>query len=298
MTSRAHNPASDIYGRQGVVVRLAYLCGAVVVWILTLGGRLGSRQPVILCYHGVTDAQRAKFERQVKTIGKRADLYLSELDCIRRVFTPPYVCLTFDDAFANLLRNALPATSTRGIPTSVFAVSGNLGRTPSWSMAPGHPDRDEMIMTREELVQASNLVGCGICSHTVSHRALASLPIEEAIAELGDSKIELERITGLPIYDIAAPYGSFTPEVAAAARSVGYQRFLTLEPRPGDSDLASGTIGRYQMSPDVWPIEFRLTIDGAYAWVHRLRRAVRLLRRGRSPQPTAPQSAPVVGSST
>lgn len=298
MSRQVVNSVHGVYGQRGGLVRFAYLLGACGAWVLTLGGRLGSRRAVVLCYHGVTDSSRERFAAHVRIAARRA-VTLADAGGSK----PRGVCFTFDDAFANLLRNALPVMAGAGVPSVVFAVSENLGTTPKWEMREGHPERGERIMTAEELRQAEQFGGCRVQSHTATHARLGVVPIADASEELRRSKAKLEEVLGHSVDEVAAPYGSWTRSVYEAARAMGYARFLTLDPHDllepestaGEKSIVAkrnghgeepylaegrdGLIGRYLMTPETSALEFRLTIDGAYGWVFGLRRWVRRLHR-------------------
>lgn len=260
-----------VYGQRGGLVRAVYLAGALVVWCATLGGRRRTGG-VVLCYHGVSDAQKEMLARHVRIAAKRA-VRLSQVSA-----RPRGVCFTFDDAFANLLRNALPVMAGHGVPSVVFAVSENLGEAPKWEMREGHPERDERIMTGGELREAEGFEGCRVQSHTATHARLGERSEAEATEELRRSRMELAGIVGHTVDAIAAPYGSWTPGVVEAAKGLGYQWFLTLDPLDG-REAGGVLVGRYLMTPETSPIEFRLTIDGAYEWVFAARRMARRMKR-------------------
>jgi peptidoglycan/xylan/chitin deacetylase (PgdA/CDA1 family) len=265
-------------------VRIVYAMVALVVWLLTGGGRLRRRRNVVLCYHGVLADQSPHFERQMRAIKGRtrpvSDLANPSSDRGR-----PNIIVTFDDAFMNLITNAIPALHTHNIPAMIFAVSDNLGERPRWSMPDDHPERFERTMTAEELqaVNQDELITIG--SHSATHPRLDSLERESLDRELRESKSSLETMLGATMTDLALPHGAYNSGVLRAAKGVGYQRIHTLE-----HDLAPGAephvVGRFSASPDLSSLEFRLLIDGAYAWLGSLRRAVRKARghRGHTPQ--------------
>jgi peptidoglycan/xylan/chitin deacetylase (PgdA/CDA1 family) len=274
--SAMDDDSASVYGKRGAVVRVAYLAGALGAWIVSGFGRFGPRGTVVLCYHGVTRAQRPAFEWQMRRLAGRATSVTSLAGATasgRR-----NVCVTFDDAFACLLENALPVMRRHGIAPTVFAVTGNLGRTPQWSIAPTHPEAQEIVMTAAEIERAA-AGGCHFGSHTVNHVDLAAVPPARLREELTQSKAVLERMLGGPVEDFALPFGSYNGDVLAAALAAGYRRTFTLEPAVADdSHVARGAIGRFSMSPDVWRVEFLLTCVGAYAWLGVFRRLVRRMR--------------------
>lgn len=264
-------------------LRIVYAMIALMVWLLTGGGRLRRRRNVVLCYHGVLKDQSTNFERQMRAIKGRArpvsDLANPSSDRGR-----PNIIVTFDDAFMNLITNAIPALRTYNVPAMIFAVSENLGERPRWSMPDDHPERFERTMTAEELQAVSRDERITIGSHSATHPRLDSLERETLDRELRESKSSLESLLDATMTDLALPHGAYNSGVLRAAKGVGYQRIHTLE-----HDLAPGTephvVGRFSASPELSSFEFRLLIDGAYAWLGSLRRAVRKARGQREQAP-------------
>lgn len=320
------------YDKHGALLRVAYLLMALLTWPLVRLLRRGE-QTIVLCYHGVKPHQAARFAWQVRRVAERAvgvpeltasgtprspltscsvgppsparaeqpvrDAGLGGPALLVRTtkspFRSPAVCFTFDDAFANLLDNTLPALRELGVPACIFAVADNLGDRPRWRIAPDHPDADERTMTAEELrrVAESELVTVG--SHTCTHPDLARLAPAELLRELQDSRAKLADLVGRPIDDLALPHGSYTPAVLEAAFAAGYRRVYTLEATP-HTPVGDGpqVVGRFLMSPDAWRIEFLLTCAGAYAWLHPWRRLLHRLRHlGRKPAPAVAHAEPV-----
>jgi len=275
---RACNNCGSIYGRKGTLVRLVYLSTALLWWLLAGLIRFRQKGTVVLCYHGVTASQRTAFAWQMRQlVGRCVDLS----DPAR----PPrprrgryHVCVTFDDALACLLENAVPVLRELGIPAVVFAIAENLGARPRWEIPPGHPDADETVMSAEQVRMLAEGGPCRIGSHTLTHVHLAAVPPDEAMRQLVGSKAALEQLLGTQVLDLALPYGSYNQAVLDAAAQAGYRRVYTLDPRPCPPGQAEGTISRFLLSPDVWRIEFRLTCAGAYSYLYGWRRFVRRVR--------------------
>lgn len=278
------------YAKRGIAVRLAYLAGACCWWALTLGGRLGRGRVVVLCYHGVRDEQAERFRRQAKRIAKRA-VGSWELETAESMLGRPRVCLTFDDAFANLLTNALPTLKELNTPATVFAVSDNLGAAPGWAMPEGHPDAGEVTMTAEQIASCSgDLVRIG--SHTRTHPILTTLDDAALREELAGSRAALEAIVGSPVTELAFPHGDYDDRVVRAAHGAGYGHVYTLDPVAHPGRLPAGVVGRCSADPGMWGVEFFLTCDGAYGWLDGLRRLVRRVNsRGDAPGAPAREAA-------
>ncbi len=264
-----------------MALRIVYATIAIVVWIATLGGRLRRRRRVVLCYHGVTSDQRTRFERQMKRLSGRT-VTMNALDTPPTGRGRPEVIVTFDDAFANLIANALPALERHSVPAMIFAVSNNLGDRPRWSMPEGYPDRFQMVMSEEELKAVQGHAGVTIGSHTMTHPRLDSIPRDQLERELVESRERLAALLGHEMVDLALPHGAYNSGVIRAAKLAGYQRILTLEHVLEPSGLEDGVIGRFSASPEMSMLEFRLTIDGAYGWLGAFRRLVNGRRGGKA----------------
>ncbi|MBN1816836.1 MAG: polysaccharide deacetylase family protein, partial [Sedimentisphaerales bacterium] len=163
------------YGRHGILVRILYLIIAVVWYGFSLGGRLGKKRLIVLCYHGILPAQGQRFQRQMRGIrglSVSGNGYAAAMPL--KPGAVPGVLVTFDDAFANLRDHAVPVLEEYRIPALVFAVAGNLGRMPDWNMPAGHPERNEETMTVEQLTELSGNPFIRIGSHTMTHPDLTT----------------------------------------------------------------------------------------------------------------------------
>jgi peptidoglycan/xylan/chitin deacetylase (PgdA/CDA1 family) len=100
----------------------------------------------------------------------------------------------------------------------------------------------------------------------VTHPRLAAVDDARLVDELQQSRETLERLLGEPIRLLALPYGSCSDRVVAAAARTGYDRvFANVPVRDGDSH--SPVVGRVDVTPADWPLEFRLKVLGAYDWM-------------------------------
>lgn len=268
----------ESFTKLSLPVRAAYLVVALGVWVVTLGGRLHRGRAVVLCYHNVRPDQAERFARQAERAAPRV-IALDSLSAKPHSLLTPRIVFTFDDAYANLLATVAPVMRRLGAPWSVYAVSGVMGRTPTWTMPEGHPDRTERTMTEVELrsLASDDLVEIG--AHTVTHPDLSSLRSEADIdREVEASRRELQGMTGEEIATIALPHGAFDDRVIRAANRAGYRRILTLEDSLEPRRRDDGLVARFSSSPDIASLEFRLLIDGAYCWLGSVRRLARRAR--------------------
>jgi peptidoglycan/xylan/chitin deacetylase (PgdA/CDA1 family) len=271
--------------RHSLLVRVVYLLVALLWWLASrVAGLLrgGHRGVVVLCYHGVPDSQRSRFAWQMARVADRTIDAGNVEPAAAASAARPRVCVTFDDAFANLLRNALPIMQQLEIPATIFAVPGNLDDTPRWLMPPDHPEAREPVMSAAQLARTQSSL-CRIGSHTLTHPDLTSLSPAHLRQQLVQSRRQLRQLLQLDVEDLALPFGAGNSRVLAAACDAGYKRIFTLEPclQP----LAPGIIGRFSMEPDAWRCEFLLTCAGAYVWLRPWRRFLRRLRHRRPSKP-------------
>ncbi len=266
------------YRKHSTLIRVLYLLIAMAGYFYIYFRKKDISSSVILCYHGIPQTAKSIFEWQIKHAASYAIQISTDTKQVNICPQKKYVCFTFDDAFANLLDNALPVLEKYCIPATVFAVPGNLGETPCWKMSANHPESYEKTMTADQLASLSKHPLIKIGSHTVTHPNLVEISPEQAIAELADSKQQLEALLGCSVEELALPHGAYNEAVLAMAQEAGYKRIYTLDPKPVDIEYSGAVLGRFSMSPDVWKIEFMLTCTGAYAWLRPWRRFIRQVR--------------------
>lgn len=141
---------------------------------------------------------------------------------------PRSVILTFDDGYFNFASQATPVMVRNGLVGTVFVVSGFLGRN-------GY-------MTPEQVQQVAD-EGMTIGCHTVSHLALASIPLSLAQQQIDVAHKALEALIGRKITDFAYPYGSYDAAVEKLVQADGFSDAVTTD---WGSEL-------YLSQPYAWP---------------------------------------------
>lgn len=124
------------------------------------------------------------------------------------------VLITFDDAYAELERNALPALVDAQMPATVFIPTDVIGATNRWDGPHGFTQLP--LMDQEAIVSWSRR-GISFGSHGASHADLTTLAASALTAELERSAHRLREITGAAPEAIAYPYGIVDDSVAAEA---------------------------------------------------------------------------------
>lgn len=231
--------------------------------LAALVGASRTSRLVVLTYHAVRESDVRNFEIQMRDLERRATAVFADGRLISN--GRQAIAVTFDDAFQSVVDNALPVLAKYGIPATVFVPTGFLGGAPGWILkARSHGASDNVISADTLKALDSRRVRIG--SHTVTHPRLAALESARLRTELAASKQMLETLTAGPVRMLAFPYGSFNARVVAAAEQAGYERVFANVP------VATGKgsptlMGRVDVSPHDWPIEFRLKSQGAYEWM-------------------------------
>jgi peptidoglycan/xylan/chitin deacetylase (PgdA/CDA1 family) len=129
------------------------------------------------------------------------------------VLPPKPVVLTFDDGYADQVRNAAPVLREYGWPAELALVSTALylgDDPPATSLTP-------------HMVQSLLDDGWGLESHSVNHLDLTRLWGTELRHELIDSRARLEELFGVPVDFFCFPGGIYDKRVKLAVRRAGYR---------------------------------------------------------------------------
>jgi peptidoglycan/xylan/chitin deacetylase (PgdA/CDA1 family) len=221
---------------------------------------------VVILYHDVAATHCLRFSGQMDMLSQIATpVAVDSINGLQK--GTHYVAVTFDDGFAFTLDKVLPVLIQKAIPATFFIPAAYCGKEAAWISDMERREHLGRIISVDSLrlLSANNCVTIG--SHGMDHRRMTGIKNNEAEEELAKSKKRLEDITGKEVKMYSFPFGDYNDSHVALARKVGYQRVFTI-----DASLTSGTddefvIGRVQVEPTDWPLEFRLKLLGAYRWM-------------------------------
>ena len=187
------------------------------------------------------------------------------------------VALTFDDGYASVVETAWPILRERGMPATMFVVSGYLTGDLrfGWDQHEPHDDRHRLVRSDELRCVADD--GFDIGSHTVSHPWLPGLDADEVKRELVDSRVALEELLDRPIHTLAYPTGGWSPAVRATAGEAGYRVAITVDRGLNTVRTPQLSLRRAFVPTDA--VDLRLMLDGAYT----ILRPLDTLRRRQGP---------------
>ena len=193
----------------------------------------------ILFYHRVADTSpndwsisQRDFERHLDWLKENCEFAsLAEIQSTQQfgLRNKMQLCVTFDDGYAENCDWALPELLNRQIPTAYFVTTSNVAEQNSFS----HDVRNGKDLAVNSVSQIRDFANRGIeiGSHTQTHLDLG-LPHrrEVLVAEIRDSRSQLQDWTGQSIDYFAFPYG--LPENISQAAidmvyEAGYKGFVS-----------------------------------------------------------------------
>jgi peptidoglycan/xylan/chitin deacetylase (PgdA/CDA1 family) len=250
------------------------LCFATM-WIIPIVLFRKPDQRVVLYYHAVKDVQKEAFARQMRFLARHFVSVRGSEVCNGGTVGRRGIVITFDDAFRNINRNAIPIMKELGLEAAIFVPTGNLDRIPSWPMEEDCTDHREYVMGMEELRSLIYSGAIEIFSHTASHPKLASLDINEQKRELMESKEVLEQDLKISVPAVSYPYGSYSETTLIAVQEAGYKLGFTIVPGFASPLTPKLEIGRTSVSPDDGLFILWLKACGAYVVLPILKRLLK-----------------------
>jgi glycosyltransferase involved in cell wall biosynthesis/peptidoglycan/xylan/chitin deacetylase (PgdA/CDA1 family) len=248
------------------------------------------RLPILLYHHvgpigGDTNPELTvspeRFEAQVRCLARRGyqGIRLSDwLAWVRtgRPLPEKPVLLTFDDAYADIARYALPVLERYGFGAAVFVITGRVGGTISWGKSKGL----FQLMSAEQIREWAGR-GIEFGAHSRTHPDLTTLDPAALRDEVVGSKRDLEDILQAPVISFAYPYGPYNPAVCECVRGMYDLAFTTDE---GLNDLRTDlhVLRRTGVSPDDSIVDLSSRLRWGLSPLQRLRGRVRFRTRMRN----------------
>jgi len=252
-----------------LLLSLAYFfLFSIVRFIKQLLGFKNNPICVVLYYHSIFPNEKENFEWQMNLLKRKSNVIKSD---IFEELNPHklYTVLTFDDGFENLLQNAIPVMQKLHLPFTIFFITNYFGKKPGWEFPEGHYDKNEKIMTVDQVKSVSNEL-LTIGSHTENHVKLTHIDLKIAEKEIVNSKNTLENISGKSVDIISFPNGDYNSQIINKCFEVGYKRVFTIEPKLAFQNKNEKITGRVWTNGNDWKLEYFLKVNGAYCWLNNI----------------------------
>jgi len=144
------------------------------------------------------------------------------------------IVITFDDGYRDVLANAAPLLARLRMPATAYVITARISG----------PDVSFLSWAQLHALEQN---GVEIGSHTVHHAELPRLSDPEALQELIQSRLALERHLGHPVQWFAYPAGRFDQRTEGLVRQAGYVLAVTTQPGSAQSAQAPFALHRYEV---------------------------------------------------
>jgi peptidoglycan/xylan/chitin deacetylase (PgdA/CDA1 family) len=161
-----------------------------------------------------------RFERQIRWLARRDYVGIKPSDWLNWIrsgnsLPAKPILLTFDDAYADTAKYALPILKKYGFGAAVFVVTGRIGGTNTWDEAQGRGTLQ--LMTAEQIRYWAER-GVEFGAHSRTHPHLTKLSAPELTAEVAGSKSDLTILLGYAPVSFAYPHGEYNDAICDLVR--------------------------------------------------------------------------------
>jgi len=190
----------------------------------------------VLCYHdlgdrvglGITRVRPRTFAEHVEYLRDRGWRFVPLSDKTTADGEAQGVAITFDDAYATQLREALDVLGRDRIPATAFVIADFVGRKAAWDYADRGRAHADWGLLAEWLA-----AGMTIGAHGRRHVDLRNLGDARLNDELRGSRDQLQAKLDTDVTTVAYPFGRCNKRVVTAARAAGYRTGFGTQPRGG-----------------------------------------------------------------
>jgi peptidoglycan/xylan/chitin deacetylase (PgdA/CDA1 family) len=242
----------------------------------------------VLLFHRVTDVipedgltVGTKYFRNICRMLRRSFnvVPLAEVMRLQRTRLPAprrTVAITFDDCYRDNLF-AARVLAEYGLPACFFVPTAFVGTDTVFDWDRGLVRMPNL--TWDEIREMADM-GHEIGSHTVSHRDMATMAVQEAQRELVDSKKILENQLGKPVRWFAYPFGGrnhFPLESVPLVTAAGYEACFSAHGGFIYPHLQQPIVPREPVPCFRSLLNLEVHLTGCLQWVYKVKRRVGLL---------------------
>jgi peptidoglycan/xylan/chitin deacetylase (PgdA/CDA1 family) len=231
------------------------------------------RLRTIFAYHGIDSNHSAcvsptVFKEQIEHILKEFKIVkLPDLLSAKHVATDRVASITFDDAYENILKSAIPYLKKVGVHATIFVPTKYLGQKNYWDDENGAHLLN--IMTSQQLSVLSG-DGISVGSHTHSHFRLVGNDQSILKTEIIDSKHKLEDIIGKKVATFCYPYGmrgDYNPFAIEYIKKAGYELAVSSKYGRTNTEKDKFEMYRITVTPEDDLQNLKLKVSGTYDWL-------------------------------
>jgi peptidoglycan/xylan/chitin deacetylase (PgdA/CDA1 family) len=250
----------------------------------------GRRCPALL-YHHVGPRKSAslpeltlspeQFDRQIQHLVRWGYLGITVSEWQNGYFNSDTrarpILLTFDDAYEDTARFALPVLVRHGFHATVYVVTRRIGRFNDWVKC---IESAYLPLMSAEQIQYWARQGIEFGAHTRSHPNLTTLSPGDLFDEVVGSRDDLAALLGKPIHSFAYPFGAYNEPVCDLVRK-HFSNAFTVREGMNLRDRDPYLLSRASVCPSASMLQYAVNVrwGGGTKWWRDLRGRVALRTR-------------------
>jgi peptidoglycan/xylan/chitin deacetylase (PgdA/CDA1 family) len=256
---------SYVYAGKAAMTRVLSLS-----WLARTGGRASDAGIRILFYHRVSDDRDElavppkRFRQQMEFLASEG-FRVVDVPEVHRLLgeqerPPRVVGLSFDDGYRDIADNALPILAEHGFAASVFIVTGRDDHAPRFTWYANQPP----LLSWNDISSLDGNSPFSFEAHTLTHPNLMTLDVEDARAEIVESKAALEDRLGRTVGGFSYPAGLFGGREIQLVKEAGYRWAVSCEPGTNTPATNPFALKRRQVDRRDRLIDFRAKVLGGH----------------------------------
>lgn len=183
---------------------------------------------------GYTPAKR--FAKQMAFLKKQGFKFYTASELMEHffehgAFPSNGLAITFDDGWKDNYDNAFPVLREFGIKATIFLISSCVGQLSLKAQSEGEGAREHLSL--DNVLEMSRH-GIEFGSHTLNHKLIDRISLDEVTVEVEESKRQIEAMLNKPCKVFAYPGGHYNESARQAVEKAGYIAGFTTMYGPTD----------------------------------------------------------------
>lgn len=135
------------------------------------------------------------------------------------------IVITFDDGYLDNYKYAFPILKKYGFTATVFVVADYISETNDFDVVKKLQPVNKLLGWNE--IDQMSAYGITIGAHTLNHPSLTDITLTEAMSEIENCKLALEKHLKTSVEAFAYPYGHYNSQLEEIVKQSGYTIAVT-----------------------------------------------------------------------